>query len=259
MKKVILFLMFVAAVCVCADERTEMIRTFEAERAACRKKNENAMTTVDLTAGAGQFMTLAEKQILIALDHKLRITLDRAERLRILGDFARVNRDVKGILDASREGTGSLESFLRYNRIAYYLIRQINIWLADEIAEKRWKRICNAKGKVDGYDLEFQDGRCCFVAEMYDDTYILDAELYIDKTYSFEGRDFACFYTDLPDSMNDDFVTLYICEFKDGRIINFFKGKSAYYNDIIFKDGIFTIKYHGKEDVKVDIRKVFRR
>lgn len=273
MKKIVLFMLSVLVYCGYADERIDWLNKFEAERKVLEKKNEKAFTTVDITFAAGEAMNLSEAYLNVALDYKLRNVKDGNERLRLLADFAELNREIQKILDASREGTGSIESCLRYSRIDNMQSRQIYIYLADKAAAARWKRISDAEGVLDGHKIEFRKGQGEFTAKMYDDEVVLYATLYIDKTFTFDGRDFALFNTDIAGSMNDDFATLYICEFKNGKIVNTHKCNTVFYEDVTFKDGVFSIfskvydeKLLAKGDYtqktkieKVDICKVFKR
>ena len=228
MKKIVLFMLSVLVYCGYADERIDWLNKFEAERNLLEKKNEKAFTTVDITFAAGEAMNLSEAYLNVALDYKLRNVKDGNERLRLLADFAELNREIQKILDAAREGTGSIESCLRYSRIDNMQSRQIYIYLADKAAAARWKRISDAEGVLDGQKIEFRKGQGEFTAKMYDDEVVLYATLYIDKTFTFDGRDFALFNTDIAGSMNDDFATLYICEFKNGKIVNTHKCNTVF-------------------------------
>lgn len=254
MKSILLVLMSLFCIVLSADEREDLLKKFEAEQAAVESEYKDAFTTLDLTVGAGRRKSVAESLLYRALEYKLRQTADVKERLHLLALFAELNREFQSIYDEPREGTGSLENMLRYSRVDNLAVRQAYIWLADRDAEQRWKRICNAVGMLGKNEIRLVNGRASFETEMYNSNVKLVINIFIDKTFTYNGRDFVLFYSDLDGAVNDDFCTLYFCEFKDGRIIKSHVCRNAYFDKMIYNNGKLTL-VKGKDRELLDFDK----
>ena len=249
MKRVLFVFFSLFCIVLAADEREDLLQKFNTEKKAVATENEQAFTTIELTFGAGKSKSVAERYLFRALEYKLRRASNVEERLKLLAVFAELNREFQSILDESYEGTGSIENMLRYSRIDYLASRQAYIWLADTETEKRWNRISNASGMLGKNKIELVNGRDSFSTKMYDMEVKLFAEISIEHTFTFNGRDFALFFTNIAKAVNDDFCTLYLCEFKDGKIIKSRTCRNVYYDKIIYKDGrLAIIKDNNREE-----------
>lgn len=258
MKKIVLFLLVFSIFAAFADERAELLRKFAAEDKVMQAKLDRDFTTVELTSGAAEAYELANSQLRRALDYKLRHTPNVENRLKLLETYAELYAEIQKIFDASREGTGSFESFLRVSHAESLVSRQAAIFMADKETEKRWAHISQSEIVIDGQKLKLVDGRTHFYIKMYNREVRLDLNLYIGQTFAFDNRDFALFRTDMDGSVNDDFATLYIGEFRNGKAVKLYKFRNPYYDELINKNGIITVRKRDEVE-KIDLRKIFPR
>ena len=221
MKKFTVALLYImAAFAAFAGEREELLKTFKVEDAKVQQVMDKAMTTIEISAASGFGWNVAEKQLLRVLDWKLRQTSNAGERLAMLQTFHDLAKEIQKIMDESWENTGTIESFLRSSRCALLMNRQAAIWLADKEEAARWKRIAFAKGKIGKDEITLNDGRAEFETVLYDEKTTLEIILLPGNTFTKNGRDFVRITTDLAKSANDDFMSVYLCEIKDGKIIS---------------------------------------
>ena len=220
MKNVITVLSIISVFAAFAGEKEDLLKTFKVEDAKVQQGMDKAMTTIEITAASGFGWNVAEKQLLRVLDWKLRQTSNAGERLAMLQTFHDLAKEIQKIMDESWENTGTIESFLRSSRCALLMNRQAAIWLAGKEDAARWKRIAFAKGKIGKYEITLNDGRAEFETVLYNRETTLEIILFPGNTFTRNGRDFARITTDMPKSVNDDFMSLYLCEIKDGKIIS---------------------------------------
>lgn len=218
--KILQFIIFtVAALSVSAGEREDLLRIFEKENAIAEKQLQKAFTTLELTAASGQCRMTAENQLLRALDHKLRRTPDAAERIRILENFHQLSQEIQSVEDTPRQPLGSL-ALMRINlRIVRLLRRQTAILLQDAESEQRWKRIAEAEAVIDDRQIRLHDGRAEFDAVRHDEKVKLEILLFPEDVSARQGRDFAVIRTDIPFSVNSNFLSVYHCELKNVQLI----------------------------------------
>ena len=220
MRNIITVMSIISVFTAFAGEREDLLKTFKAEDAKVQQVMDKAMTTVEISAASGFGWNVAEKQLLRVLDWKLRQTSNAGERLAMLQTFHDLAKEIQKIMDESWENTGTIESFLRSSRCALLMNRQAAIWLAGKEDAARWKRIAFAKGKIGKYEITLNDGRAEFETVLYNRETTLEIILFPGNTFTRNGRDFARITTDMPKSVNDDFMSLYLCEIKDGKIIS---------------------------------------
>ena len=220
MRKIITVMSIISVFTAFAGEREDLLKTFKAEDAKVQQVMDKAMTTIEITGASGFGWNVAEKQLLRVLDWKLRQTSNAGERLAMLQTFYDLAKEIQKIMDESWENTGTIESFLRSSRCALLMNRQAAIWLADKEEAARWKRIAFAKGKVGNNEITLKDGRDEFETVLYDEKTTLEIILFPGNTFTKNGRDFARITTDVAKSANDDFMSVYLCEIKDGKIIS---------------------------------------
>ena len=219
MKILQLIIFSVAALSVSAREREDLLRIFEKENAIAEKQLQKAMTTLELAAASGKSKETAETQLLRALDHKLRRTPDAAERIRILENFHQLSREIQKVEDTPRQPLGSL-ALMRINlRIVQLLQRQTAILMQDAESEQRWKRIAEAGAVIDGRKIRLRQGRAGFDAIRYGEKVKLEILLFPEDVSARQGRDFAVIRTDIPFSVNSNFLSVYHCELKNGQLI----------------------------------------
>ncbi len=209
----------VAAMSVSAGEREDLLRIFEKENALAEMQFQKAVTTLELAAASGKCRETAENQLLRALDYKLRRTPDAAERIRILENIHRLSREIQKVEDTPRQPLGSL-ALMRINlRIVKLLNCQTAILLQDAESEQRWKRIAEAEAVIDGRKIRLRQGRAEFDAVRFDEKVKLEILLFPKDVSSGQGRVFAVIRTDIPFSVNSNFLSVYHCELKNGQFI----------------------------------------
>jgi len=209
----------VAALSIYAGEREDLLRIFEKENALAEIPFQKAVTTLELTAASGKCRETAENQLLRALDHKLRHIPDAAERIRLLENFHLLSQEIQRVEDTPRQPLGSL-ALMRINlRIVRLLSRQTAILLQDAESEQRWKRIAEAEAVIDGRKIRLRQGRAEFDAVRYDEKVKLEILLFPKDVSARQGRDFAVIRTDIPFSVNSNFMSVYHCELKNGQLV----------------------------------------
>lgn len=219
MKKAVIVLFGFAVLLLSAGERQELKKVFEKEDAAAEKIFQNAVTTVEMTAGAGNLMNSAEKQLLRALDYKLRHTKSSAERLKILANFQTLSKVVQKTADTPRKGMGSQAGMQIYHRIANLLQQQRDILLLDSVSAERWEKIANAVLVLNGKEISLEQGKAAFETLMHNMKVTLEILLFPKDTFSCSGRDYAIIRTDIPFAGNNDFAAVYLCELKNGKLL----------------------------------------
>lgn len=202
-----------------AGERETLQKAFENESAAAETEFQAAETTVSMTAAAGMLYSVAEKQLLRALDYKLRHTPSEPERLRILSDFLRLGKLLQKVLGTSRQDLGSGAGLRIYCTAANMMQRQIDILMLDKVSGQRWNRIADAVLILDEKKkIGLKHGTASFNTVMYGRKVTLTAVLWPKDTFCFRGRDFAVITTDLLFSGTDDYSNVYLCELKSGNL-----------------------------------------
>ena len=211
---VVCFMAFAAA----GGEREQLLKAFEKERIAAEKIMQEADTTIALCGAAGNRWNVAENQLYQALDYKLRQCKDRRKRQMLLKDFHTMSREVQKIFDTPREFRGSIIGMQIYHRIALVMEREIDILLLDENEEKRWNRIAEADLKIGSRKLKLKRGRADFSAMMYGESTKLEIMIYPKDIFACSGRVFVVVKADIPFAGNSDFLSIYLCELKNGSL-----------------------------------------
>ena len=225
LKKLLLPLGVVACTLGAADidsleaERRMLIEEFAAREKVDNSEKDKAFTNVELIGAAGRQSITSESKVLRAVEYKLRTLKTSRQRQILLKRFSKLIDQCSQIENASYEGTGRLENFFRYGRVAELQNRFAEILLLSAAEENVWYKICNTSGKIGKYDISFTDGYDTFSAKMYDNTHNLEIMLYPRHCFEFNNRYFAFVISDLPGAVNYDFRENFICEFKDGKII----------------------------------------
>lgn len=217
MKKIFTTAIVIAAFAASAGERENLLKKFEREYAVAQTEFlKKANTTVELVGSAGECATLSEKHLFQAFDYKLRHTASAEERLQIIADFHKLSKELQTLHQTPREGMGSLAGMQIYHAEANLMRRQIAIWMLDPETEKRWNRMANVPFILNGKSIELDRGKAKFDAVMYGRKVTLEILLSPQNTFTYQNRDFAIIRTDIPFAGNDDFSTVYLCEF-DGK------------------------------------------
>lgn len=227
MKKFLLLLLAGTICSAHADELKKMLEEFKKEDKKVSESWDKAETQLEITAAAGEKYTVAEKQFCRVLDYKLRQTKSAAGRVELLETFLALGKETQKILDESYEKTGSIENTLRFSRISLLMDRQCSIWLADKETAARWNRVANASGMIGGKKITLKNGRAEFETVLYGSKVTLEIILFPGDVFTRNGKDFARITTDIPKPVNDDFMSVYLCEIKDGKIISARLEKSA--------------------------------
>ena len=223
-----LFVLLAVSLCGCVPDELETLKkAFRAEDDELKKGLDKAMTTVEICGSAGEHWQVAEKQLLRTLDWKLRQTKDAAERIAMLKVLHELGNEIRGIMEESYEGTGTIEPVNRSFRAALLLNRQQMIWMLNKEEKARWDRVANASGMIGGKKITLKNGRAEFVTKMYDENTKLEIMLSPGDISTRDGRDFVRIKTDIPKANNDDFESIYRCEVKDGIIISAVVEKKA--------------------------------
>ena len=218
MKTVIFCFLFSLILPLVSREREALLSTFKQEVAEAGKIFQEAATTVELTAAAGNLWRVAENQYFQALDYKLRHTSDRNKRLELLKKSHLLSREIQKIYDTPREDNGSGIGMQMYHSIANLYQQQIAILMLDVEAEKRWNRIADATMVLDGKEIQLKHGKAKFETTMYSRKEMLEIILSPKDTFCFQNRDFAIIRTDIPFAGNDDFSSVYLLERQDGKM-----------------------------------------
>ena len=200
-------------------ERKALLKEFADREKADSTEMDKAFTNVELIGAAGQQSITSESKVLRAVEYKLRTLKTSRQRQILLKRFSSLINECSKIENASYEGTGRLENYFRYGRVANLQNRFAEILLLSPAEEKVWYKICNTSGKIGKYAISFTDGCDTFEAKMYDDTHTLEITLYPQHCFEFNNRYFAFVVSDLPGAVNYDFHENFVCEFKDGKII----------------------------------------
>ena len=201
------------------SERLALLKEFAVRENADDTEMDKAYTNVELIGAAGQQRCTGAVKALRALEYKLRTLKTPRQRLVLLQKYSKLIEKCSAIENASYEGTGRLENFFRYGRVANLQNRFAEILLLSPDQENLWYKICNTTGKIGKYTLSFTDGYDSFSARMYDDDHTLEIMLYPHHCFRFDNRFFAFVISDLPGAVNYDFHENFVCEFKDGKII----------------------------------------
>ena len=190
----------------------------------CRKVDQDASKAMldsdssqfEMTAASGSRRTCVEPLLYLAADFRLRSQPEESQQ--ILQEMFTLGRMTEAILNASREGTGSMESMLRYDRIANLMIRQVEIYLASDKDHARWQRIKSASGEIQNCAFTMQNGLANLDVRLYDEDVTLEAELLPWLCFSFRGNDYAILILDLPKSVNSDSRFLYLMRIRNGKM-----------------------------------------
>lgn len=250
MKNLITALCCMTFTLLAAGEREELLKEFRQETAAADQVFQSAMTTIELTAGAGEVWSTAEKQLYRALDHKLRHTADSKKRLQILKNFHALSKRIQQISDTPRRQLGSLAGMRIYHTIAVHIQQQTEILMLDEKAEKLWNQIADSTLLLDGKEIKLQQGKAEFDAVMYDEKTPLEILLFPKHTFSYDSRLFVIIRTDKAFSGNDDFSTIYLCEAKQGKLYIHTKCKMPFFTKFELKNNQFILYgFDGRKEI----------
>ena len=250
MKKLITALCCMTFALLAAGEREDLLKEFQEETAAADQVFQSAMTTIELTGGAGGVRSTAEKQLYRALDYKLRHTADSKKRLQILKNFHALSKRIQQISDTPRRQLGSLAGMRIYHTIAVHIQQQTEILMLDEKAEKIWNQIADSTLLLNNKAIKLKQGKAEFNAVMYDETTTLEILLFPKHTFSYDSRLFAIIRTDMAFSGNDDFSTLYLCESKQGKLQVHTKCKMPFFSKFELQNKQITLyDFTGKKEV----------
>lgn len=250
MTKYVLALFFLLQVLtVSAGERTALLAAFAREDAAAEKVFDESMTTVELTAAAGNMTTVAGKQLCRALEWKLRRTEKKALRLKLLADYFRLGRELQTLSETPRREHGSLTAMRVYHRSALLQKQMTAVLMLDTPAEKRWKKLENASVDLKKHSFSLRGGRGEFQTQMYGRKETLEILLFPRDTFTFQRREFAVLRSDIPFAGNDDFSTVYLCEFVKGKLVLHTTCRFPLISDWKLKENTLTFFYQKQSQV----------
>ena len=239
-----------------AGEREDLLKQFAKEDAEANKITQNAMTTIELNASAGNEMNNAEKQLFRALDYKLRHTADPAKRLKLLEEFHEFSKKIKEVRDTPRDDMGSLAGMQIYGKIAYLMNKQIGILLLDEQEEKSWEMFANATLYLREHQLKLQFGGAEYSTKLppiiqeldpeNEHEYQMEIDLLPGYIFQYQGRFFAFIHEDLKFTFNNDFSTVYLCELKNNKLMPLMKCAFPYISKWTLQDNVLKIYYEKK-------------
>lgn len=249
LKKITTALLSLIFALLSAGEREELLKTFARENAAAENTFQSAMTTIDLTAAAGNCWQVAESQLYRALDYKLRHTNDAAARRQILKEFHQLSRDVQQIYDTPRQYMGSLAGMQIYHSIAMAMQQQIEVLMLTPDQEKRWQKIAYATLILDGKKIALQYGKADFNTVLYNEKLTLQVQIFPKNIFTYQNRDLVIFRTDLPFSGNDDFSSVYLGELKSGQLHIHTKCKNPFFTRWELAKNSVIIYYEAEKEV----------
>ena len=148
LKKLLLSLGVAACTLGAADidpleaERQTLLKEFAAREKVDNSEMDKAFTNVELIGAAGQQSITSESKVLRAVEYKLRTLKTARQRQILLKRFSKLIDQCSQIENASYEGTGRLENFFRYGRVANLQNRFSEILLLSPAEEKGWYKIC---------------------------------------------------------------------------------------------------------------------
>ena len=229
-----------------AGEREDLRKQFEKEDAKAEKTFQEAMTTVELTSGAGNKQYTAEQQLFRAMDYKLRQTTDPEKRLKLIEKFHELSKTVQEILDTPRDDMGSLAGMQIYSAAEQIMKRQTKILLLCENDEKRWTRFANATLFLNGRELSFEFGKAEYITGPESHPQHMEIYLEPENTFQFQNRFFAIIREDITFTCNDDFSSVYFCELKNNDLIPLLKCAFPYFSKWTLQDNVLKIYYEKK-------------
>jgi hypothetical protein len=243
MKHWILALFGVFALSATAGEREDLLNQFKKEDTEAEKTFQEAMTTVELTSGAGNKQYTAEQQLFRAMDYKLRQTTDPEKRLKLIENFHELSKTVQEILDTPRDNMGSLAGMLIYSAAEQIMKRQTKILLLCENDEKRWTRFANATLFLKGHELDFKFGKAEYITGSESHPQHMEIYLEPENTFQFQNRFFAIIREDITFTCNDDFSSVYFCELKNNNLIPLLKCAFPYFSKWTLENNVLKIYY----------------
>lgn len=246
MKKILLFLAISLSFTLFSGEKEELLKTFAQEREAERKGLDSAKTQVELTGSMGAVSSLEESQAIRALEFKLRQTPDKAERLQLLTDFNLLTHKIRRIIDAPREGGGSMAAMHCYAYTGSLWAQYREVLMLNEDEAARWKRISGAAGKIGDKNITFQNGLAEFSLPGEELPLKYRIMLYPRQTFSWNSRDFALIVCDIAGAGNDDFTETFLIEVKDKKIVRARKYGTFYFDRIEVRGNRLFI-YHNDQ------------
>ncbi len=204
----------ILSACAEVSEREQLLNHC---RQAEKEFSEEDGPQVELTASAGRFWGRAEPLLYQAAAFRLRNHPEESQQ--ILQEIYSLGRKTEAILNASREGTGSIESMARYARIANLTMRQVEIFLAPPEDYARWQRIQSAAGEIQRCSFTMQNGLASLeVSSVYGDEVTLEAQLQPDLCFSFRGVDYAILKMDQPQAVNSQNLFMYLMRIRNRKM-----------------------------------------
>lgn len=198
------------------DERQALLKAIEATYAQAEDDFRSCEgSQIELTGLAGGLWQQAEPLLYEAAKHRLRVT--PAEAKDILQDVYTVGREVEAIFGASREGTGSAESMIRYARASSLVMRQVKIFLSSPEQQALWRRVKSAQCVVREQAFQFENGKATVVDNLYGEEVHLEARLEPEWCFTYQGLDYAVLTMNLPGSMNSNYLSFYLLRISNGK------------------------------------------
>lgn len=237
-----------------AQERERLLTEFTVQYRQAEKVLVNAMTTVEMTAAAGNCQNISEQQLFRALEYKLRQTGDQAERLKIIAGFHRFSRDIQQLLATPRQMYGSSAGMRIYHAAAESMQRQIAILMLSADAEKRWQTVADAPLTIENKPVLLQNGRGSLTLPMFGQNSELEITVSPGNVFSFQQRTFVLIQRDTFLAMNDDYAAVYLAELQDGKLQIRNKSKLPYISKWELKANKLTLFYYEKSET-IDLNK----
>ena len=220
-----LFVVFLSFFTACSGLKpdsglSERARLLERCRRISGRANKKFAETdgrqVELTAAAGGSLQASEPLFYQAATFRLRETPEDTQQ--ILQAVFNHGRQTEAIINAPREGTGSMESMQRYLRVAGLNMRQVEIFLAAPEIQALWQRIEGASGEVLGSYLCLKNGLDMLEVKLYGDETTLEARVDPEFCRTYRGADYAILAMDLPSGANSQCRNVFLLRIKNKKI-----------------------------------------
>ncbi|MBS1369936.1 MAG: hypothetical protein HPZ91_08300 [Lentisphaeria bacterium] len=228
-----------------------------AERQAIEAELGNATTQLEMTGAAGELATIAEKQMIAALECKLS-TLSRPERLSLLQDQLEWQRKMDR-RNSESMGDGSIAPMLRHGREKSRLKNRFMELSVPEEVRQAFAAVRNARIRFQGQTISLDHGELDFmIPENKRNEFTLEFETIGQLCIPFcreikNGKD--TFHVGIIEPTNYHVLSSFgegtesnLCVWKNGEnTVNFLIGKKITIQDISISGNMIKVFFFDKD------------
>ncbi len=195
-----------------AQERERLLSLPDYYKEAERAFASCGGTQLDLNVAAAHLQGSSLRFLREAVDWRIRAYPE--QRREILNDYSEVRKELRRLEAIPRDG--SARRVAAACRVSSHAFREARRFL--DFPNDYRKKMFSYSGVVDGKPFTLKNGRSSAVFTRYGQAVQLEIFLTAEYCFPYRGMEFAVLQLDVPESFNNDFLQLYLCGWKDGKM-----------------------------------------